>query len=538
MIGKLVRRTRERLRLPHAWVWGSFPKGSLIEAKDLPTDAQVRGVMSLLKQTAYAIYRRWKRADALASVGRNLLDLPRTPSNKNVLGKYSSTFDFETTEADAHATYRALIAKCGDPLPSTTDILKNLGLQGHNFPDWWPKHDKDHSLAGEQVSHRTLVEGLYPSREDIDCLSLLCMARSGWNPATVYALDVSKENWATLHGEVGSPLWLIKAFKDRSGTWQWTLSPGKLSTGFHYIVSLLIQRTKPLRALIESDASRCATPAIAARSPWIFAGVLGYAGRVFVRTDTNAGAAGTYLRQLAREHNDSATPDKVVYEFIAPSDWRDIYASHVFQDSRYSWVLVQWALGHKHMASTRHYLRRLLWRRYSEKRLYDLQILLIDGIAAHARVDATIIRARIDLGTDPSDSDIARLESHRRIVQERELSYSGYGCMDRYHPPAEVDPANPRDGSSPCRRGDRCPSCPLAQAIDVQHMAKRLAELQWLSRQVSATVWLESHYAADLDVLQADLMQWPAKEVTAHVAHWERKIQSGQHKVIRFGGRL
>src|SRR5438445_836461 len=329
MIGKLLRRTRERLRLADAWVWCSFPNRERTATKDLPSDAQVRASMSLLKQTAYAIYRRWKRADVLASVGRNLLEIPRNGRcGSTVTGMYSTAFDFEPTEADAHATYRAFIAKSGNPLPSRLEFFKGFGLQGDSSPNWWPKYEHGH-LPPSELQFRTVVDGLYPTNDDIDCLALLCMARSGWNPSTVYALDVSTARWATLHGEAGSPLWLIEAFKDRARAWQWTLSPERLSTGFHHIVSLLIQRTKPLRALIEDDATRCDTPAIALRSPWISAGLQCAAGRVLVRSATNAGAGFAYWKRLVREHNDRAAPDKLIQEFIAPSDWRDIYASHV-----------------------------------------------------------------------------------------------------------------------------------------------------------------------------------------------------------------
>ena len=89
----------------------------------------------------------------------------------------------------------------------------------------------------------------------------------------------------------------------------------------------------------------------------------------------------------------------------------------------------------------------------------------------------------------------------------------------------------------PCRRGDRCPLCPQGLAIDALHMCKSVAELRWLKRNVNATVWLESDYAARLDVLEVDLRQWPADEVNRHVTHWEGEIDAGRVKVIRFGSK-
>lgn len=538
-IGLLVRKARQREKLQGAWAWHPFPRAERTESKELPTESQTREAMHLLKRTAHEIYARWKRADALAVDGRNLLAVRRArQGDRSADGRLKSAFDFELTEADAHATYRAFIASSGNPLPSMSELFVAMGLKGKDYPPWWPTYDDSHPLAGQMVRWRAIVAGLYPTSEDIDCLSQLCMARSGWNPSTVFELDISSDEWARPHGEAGSPLWLIESFKNRSNAWQWTISPQKLSTGFHHIVATLVQRTQPLRELAARDSSRCNRADLIRRSCWIYPGLSkSDQASVLVRSDQNGTIGSQYWKSLVREHNTKASPEKQIPEAMTPSDWREIYAGYVFKDSRYSWVLVQWALGHKHVSTTRHYLRRLLWRRYSEKKLAELQIVLIDGIEAHGRVDAAIIRAKVDLGLELSGSDVERLETHRRIIHERELSYSGYGCADRLRPPPEIDPGNPSDGSMPCRRGERCPFCPQAMAIDAVHMCKSVAELRWLRRHVNATVWMESDYAARLDVLEADLRQWPADEVNRYVAHWEAEIEAGRLKVIRFGSR-
>jgi hypothetical protein len=253
--------------------------------------------------------------------------------------------------------------------------------------------------------------------------------------------------------------------------------------------------------------------------------------------DPTSGLAG-HWRNLIESHNKNAPPHRPrIPVTMTPSDWRDIYAHFVFKDSRYSWVLVQWALGHKHMRSTRNYLRSRLWRHYSENKLTNLITVVIDGIEVHARVDATIIRASVEFNHVADEADLTRLKNHRIAVQERELSYTGHACSDPFHPPQEIDPGNPADGTKRCRRSDRCPSCPLAQAIDSWHMSKRVAELQWLRTQVSEVIWCESHYSVDLESLQAELKQWPADHVAAQIEHWEHAITSGKHKVLRFGGK-
>jgi hypothetical protein len=531
-VGNLLRTARrQRFDQETVWDWHPYPAADITYSKDLPTETQTREAFHLLKREVRATFARWARADALAIVGRNLLEIPRRAN-------FEGAFSFEPTEADAHATYRALIERTGDPLPTVYDLRRVLGLDETrtDMPKWWPRHGTGHPREGKSMTIRDLQDGLYPSIDDVDCLAVLFTARSGWNPSTVSDLDISNPSWARPHGDMNAGLYLIESWKERSKAWQWTLSQAKTSTGAYAIVSTLLQRGAPLRELVERDASRCDKPAIALRSPWVAASS-GTQGQVMVRHSDAQGEQSGYWKALVRRHNASTPPQKHIPETMTPSDWRDLYANYVFLDSRYSWVMVQWALGHKHMASTRHYLRNLLWRRYSEKKLAEVVTLTLEGIEAHGRFDVVVIRAKVEFDYVPTVADLARVEKHREVMHERELTYTGYRCTNRFHPPKEIDPGNPSDGTKACRRGDRCPGCPLAQAIDSLHMSKRVAELRWLRREVSATLWAESQYASDLDGLEADLTQWPADEVAAQIAHWDAEIQNGRHHVIRFGSK-
>lgn len=533
-IGALLRNSRlEHFGADDFWHWHPYPKKDAISTKDLPSDAVVREALSLLKNAARAIFARWARADALAEKGRNLLSIPR---RTGVLG----AFDFPVTEADAHATYRALIRDTQDPLPSVHLLRRALGLGNsiHALPGWWPKHEPDHPRAGEQVLMEDLAAGLYPTLDDIDALANLFVARSGWNAATALSIDVSNPDWSQRHGDATSGLMRVEALKERSDAWQWTLALEKNTTGCYRIITTLIERTAPLRELIARNPDRATLPNVALRSPWICAGTSFRSSMVLVREPAGSiGRISRGWRRLVNAHNDVASNRVNIPPSMTPSDWRDIYAHFVFQDSRYSWILVQWALGHKHMRTTRHYLRSRLWRRYSEKKLSELVVVLIDGIEVNARVDATIIRAQVEFNHTPTDADRLRLDDHRRKVHERELSYTGHSCSAPYSPPLEIDPGNPSDGTQMCRRGDRCPSCPQAQPVDSWHMCKRLAELKWLERQLNEVVWRESHYSVDLEALEAGLKQWPADEVSQQVGHWTSEIEAGRHMVLRFGSK-
>ncbi len=135
IIGVLVRNARKREKMQSAWAWHPYPRAESTESKELPTEGQIRTAMHLLKQSAYGIYARWKRADAMAAEGKNLLTVSRSrQGERNQKGQLKRAFDFELTEADAHATYRAFIVSSGNPLPSMADLFVALGLNGKDYP--------------------------------------------------------------------------------------------------------------------------------------------------------------------------------------------------------------------------------------------------------------------------------------------------------------------------------------------------------------------------------------------------------------------
>ena len=544
-VGRLLLRARlmsggERGR----FIWPIYPKANKIGGRDVPDELQARAALNILKREAQSIYRRWDRADGLAAIGRNLLLHPLK----------SGKFGFTVVEADLHATYRAIVDITGNPLPMGHDVSTAFGHQQRNGVPWfWTK--SGFSLAEIQG-------GLYPLSDDISCLSQLFMARTGWNASTVYALDISNDKWALPYGSPEHGLWVIESWKNRSHDWQQTVSRGKTTTGPWYIVMILIDRTAPLRELMRLHPSRGtkgADAAAATSSPWIAAGQNTYSGQVITAV-SQPGTPSMYWRsrvdaynleaneananiekrnvEIAKE-NARRAPDaqlsfirnlSTIPSWMTPSDWRDIFANFVFVDSRYSWVVVQWALGHKHVRSVRDYLRRRLWRQFSEKKLLELQSVMFDEMR-HSRLDVVVLRARVEMGFPPSEQDRARLDAHRKCVEERELTESGYQCQTPFSPPPEIDAENPSDGTMRCRRGERCPGCPAAIAVDAFHMVKRLVELERLRANVSATIWMESQLAADLEILRNDLDQWPSNETADYRVFWEEEFKSGRRQL-------
>jgi hypothetical protein len=501
--------------------------------RDCPTRDEARAALTLLKREAQAVFARWKRADDLAKSGKSLLTgwngATRRPT-------------YYVTEADCYATYYQIIATTGIASPTIQDIRRALGHPPSSIlPASWTR-------TGISIS--ALQEGRYPKAWDLNCLSQLFMARTGWNASTVFALDISNETWCKPHGDPAHDLWILESWKERSTEWQQTICRGRVTTGPLSIVTALLQRTEPLRQSLRSGTAQHSAGVSAEKllsSPWIGLHGMSNSSHI-IDIGRRHSEPSKYWHALVAKHNAEVDRKNVdvdelnrtavgtsklckrfqrIPEGMVPSDWRDIYADFVFVDSRYSWVAVQWALGHKHILSTRNYLRKNLWRRYSEDKLLEVQTHLFNDLR-HGRLDVVVLRSRIEFNYEPSEFDLRRLREHRQTIRESELTISGYFCSTPRNPPKEIDPGNPSDGSMVCRRGERCAGCPVAIAVDPLHMVKRKVEIERLRRNMSLTVWTESHLGSDLEILNADLKQWDAADIASYVRYWTEEFDQGR----------
>lgn len=483
-----------------------------------PTEQQARSLLHGLKREAQAIFKRWADADQLAMSGRDLTQRV----GQGLRG-------ISVSAADCQATFRSVSASSGTPVPTKEDVCRAVGLKG--WPTYWPR------------TYTQVLEGAYPTSGDLAILAALFLARSGWNPATTLDLDVSNEDWATKQGSGRNVTWWIQSYKHRSASWQDTLSPERLTTGCYQIVRRLLERTASLRAHVALDVTSSRWPTIAARSPWIGVSPTGTSTTLFVLTRTQtinaairkiAEATNARIAEARARKSDEERAitdvDEVPLSFTS-TDFRDAFASFTFLDSRYSWALTQWALGHKHLRSTRHYLRSRAWQRHTRGALTHFGTLLFDEIEVHRRVDPTVLRARVE-GHVVSDQQLQGLKDLRR------RTYVGMGCRDPTRPDEHIDPGRARAVSGNCVNSFRCASCSQGIVFDdsLPHLVKRVAELEWLQRHANLTEWSESSHAADLAVLRATLLQWPEIDVAEQVAHWRRRISDGSHRVVRFAG--
>lgn len=475
------------------WFWPTIELSPVRRAQT-PTELEARELTHVLKGKVRTIFRRWEESDRLAKSGRDMKQVrDETPGNQPLT----------CSTADCHATYRAVVASTNNPVPTVADIRTYLGLAVKDgLPRWM------------RVSLTDLARGLYPSQEDTFAIYNLFIARTGWNPSTAAALDISNPDWAQPMGDSASNLWWIQSFKERSATWQDTVSSGKGETHPFQLIKTLSERTESLRAFVRERPELALLPTIARQSPWLS----------FSQTDSSKPIcvidkglkASSWLKAIITSHNETAPEHRprIISNFV-PSDWRDVFASFTFRDSRYSWAIVQWALNHGSSATTRRYLRSLAWRNHSSASLSQFGFILVDEISVHQRVDPVVLRAKLE-GHEITEAMYNKLTDHRR------RSSVGMGCTDETMPDADVDPSNPRDGTEPCKQSDLCAACSQGVALwdSMPLLARKQVALEVLQGKISLLAWEESHWPAHLRRIRATLKQWPLDEVNRALADW------------------
>lgn len=512
VVSSIIQNSLNNLGLPPIF-WPVSRNRPGVTRKDTPSIEQGIRLVRILTGEAHKIWKRWERADSLAELGRVLSsDFLRCKLN------------FPVTEADMHASYRDLIQRSGDPLPSFKDFCQFIGLKMGWMPTkWWPRHAVGHERAGAPINLvNDLLPGLYPSAGDLHCLSSLLMARSGWNAVTTFALDCSDpERWFRSYGE--GVVWMF-SYKERGGNWQDTVSPENHAGHSYQIIKKLLERNAKLKHLITIDSSKCELSEIALRSPWVAAT---NSKNIIVLDQHSMSQVRDYLKLLVDKYNQGKpTTDKL--PIFRPSDFRDVFAEAVHRGGNYSILLTQISLGHKSLATTRRYLRSIAWRRESEEKLNYLMTELFDQIQVHRKIDLTVLRARAD-GVEVTQEQLNRLESYRKNT-----TYSGLNCSDPNNPPEWIDPRNPRDGSTVCSQGHRCATCPKGRVFEesLPYIARYAIELEWKRKSFGDVRWYQSTDCLDFEVYTETLKQWPANKVEFYLEFWREKIRSGEHRVL------
>ncbi|WP_230753315.1 hypothetical protein, partial [Ralstonia solanacearum] len=101
-----------------------------------------------------------------------------------------------------------------------------------------------------------------------------------------------------------------------------------------------------------------------------------------------------------------------------------------------------------------------------------------------------------------------------------------------------IAPAFKPDGKSMCSV-QRCTLC-LENAVilpeSLPGLCKRLAELRYIRASMGVGPFLESTFPEELENTELALLAFDEKDVRQLTEDWERRIASGEHRVIEFDG--
>ena len=325
---------------------------------------------------------------------------------------------------------------------------------------------------------------------------------------------------------------VIHAWKKRSSRHQFAISMTRPEWHPYRVLAYIIERTAPLRrdvlALLE-QTRRCAdeNPELdlqreiedlekLSRTPWLYAS-MGKVGTVSGFVGNNDNGLVTLVRAVIE---DAGLGDDPGLAALTTKDARLAWIGRVYVHSGYHQLLTRLAGNHGSMRTTRHYIRSMRYRVYSENEVRKVQDAVFSEIGCGRVVDPTRLRLLVNNGSITP-------EQERRLADYRQRTSLGMGCLNPYDPPKQVDPDHP-DGEL-CRV-QRCTGCPHGVVFpdSMPPLARRLAELMHLRRTMPMAAWDGSSFADEQESIAQTLTHFTKCDVETEIETWTEKLTSGE----------
>jgi hypothetical protein len=508
---------RRALGLPELyWI---APDDSRAE-RDLLPQREMDQVRFALKRGWYAAVDRWARAEQL------LVEDGRTGEEERL--------------AACYRVLRSCVESTGMARPSREQLEEAAGKAG---------------LSRDAFVVADAFRGLYPDSVDVRMAFHCCLASTGWNPATLLALDAGEP---IIEPHPKDPLrYLMKGYKARAKSEQVTEGLLKSQGSAGVIVQTLVAQTRHLRAQLKSTlaaaeaayAELCGANApVEARNEartlvneleqglrtvWLYAAPNhGIAWLKASNYSAGAERGATFLGELVAGINARLPLDRQVGALQA-KDFRAAFAEYAYRVSGGMVLFVMKALGHKGPGSTRAYLDttvvneqcRQLYRTFSEALWHEIRV--------HRRLDPTVIALHSRDGA-VTDEQRQRLQDYRALKRSR----LGVGCKDPANPPRRVAPNFVPGGKRMCGT-QRCTLC-IENAVllpeSLDGLCMRMAELRYLRENMPTATFIESSFPEEHANTEAALSVFDEQAVRAAVKDWELRIQDGRHTVLVFDG--
>jgi hypothetical protein len=472
-----------------------------------------RRLFQALKHEALAIEEMFAQGNRLASDGkdpRGRRDGWKDPKNRAWMVR--------------HLVELGALDQNGLPENGATGLVTQPG------PDHLAPGMKARDVRGLVGNLRWFV----PSRSDTGVFLWMFLLGTGWNLSTACGIDVmDPDGWYQSHPQ-NELFTVIHAFKRRSRRHQFAISKTRPKWHPYRILKFMIQCTAPLRKRVVEDLAEARRRAAAApnldlaaeinrlerlsRTPWLFIGrgsadtVSGFTGNGRNRGLLNVARIAASRNQLTNSYFELSS--------IVTKDARHAWMGHAYVHSHYHLLITKIAGSHASLRSTRHYIRSRRYRAHSEGEIRKVQNALFSDIECGRVVDPTRLRLLVERGKITS-------EQERRLQDYRQRTRVGMGCLDPCSPPKEIDPDHPKGAIC---RVQRCTGCPHGVVFpeSMPALARRYAELLQFKRTMPLTSWADSSLADEYESIEQTLAQFESDHVSAEVAVWTAKLNSGE----------
>ncbi len=554
---RIVDDARRLLRLaPLLW-----PLRSLGEPKrQLIPDNQAKAIKIAIKQDWEKVRKKWARHDAIRRA-----EEPDTLSNyerhdASIVRQYSE----HNEELRHHWQHLERIQNATSRILPTPEKLRD-GVSNLN------------AYTGLEL---TLMRAIaFPTRHEADIAFHAALMGSGWNPLTlITGIDATLPERIFPHPkDAGQNVLVVDAPADEVGnTEEVTMQGSKRRAGGRTqfcmglkknpasppaIVAAWLERTATLRKQLKQDCAAASAELTklkvggapqetierqfmhaqslqsGLRNVWLYVDLNGKINWIdgkrwatYSRPD-GAKKKRSYLDQVISGLNaERAARGEREIGNITPSDFRDIYARWVYNQTGGNIIAVMFALGHASLRSTNPYADNNIYSAEADETVFRFMTHLAKELE-QGRVDLTILAQLVRHG--PLSPEMrGRLEEYRGLM----LSRIKVGCADVKHPPPDIEPDHKEGewcGTHRCLRDCRNARF-LPDSLD--GISMRVEELLVMSDFLPFETWIRGDFEKELEAgeyLLAEL--YPAEAVEKARTHWREKIASGHYVVPGVG---
>ncbi|MBE1203685.1 hypothetical protein [Aminobacter carboxidus] len=507
--------------------WPARERDPIVHKDDVDLKAYPR-LYNAFKKEAMSIKAMFQEGERLANGGRD----PR--------GLRSTRASAAWEQRENHAWLVRKLTR--NTLPSKEDFYaagarglnkaNNVRTQKHNGPEYLAPGMTERASEGIVGKLRWF----HPSYQDTAVFFWLFLVGTGWNLSTAIGIDISDEkHWWEPHPQKPE-FCVLHSFKGRADKHVFIPCLRKPEWHPYRIIEFMIKCTAPLRRTVlqrladarakylsdgmPETAAEIVRLETMSRSPWLFH-VVNKVGEVGCLHGDDSSHLNEIARLAAQKHG--LFEDHPALAALVTGDARDAWIGHAYITSGNNILIARLAGQHEDYRSLVHYLRRRRYRAQSEGLVRAFQDVTFGEIESGRVLDATRIRLKLERGE-------ITLEQERRLLDRRQRTRLGMGCLQPDSPPKNVSPDHVPGAIC---RVQRCTGCINGIVFEesLDPLTRARAELIYIQRTIPLAAWTGSSFEEEAASLDATLMDFAKESVGESTQLWLNKLLSGELQV-------